>query len=58
MLNYFRESWFELRNKVTWPTWSELQKTTVIVMLATLAVALIIFGMDIVWKFILSNIYA
>ena len=36
--NYFRESYKELMEKVTWPTWSELQQSTVIVLVATLLI--------------------
>jgi len=43
---YLRESYHELVNKVTWPSWSSLQSSTVVVIVASLILALIIFGMD------------
>ena len=43
---YFKEVSDELLNKVTWPTWSELQESAIIVMIATLIFAVIVFGMD------------
>ncbi len=43
---YLRESYHELVNKVTWPSWSSLQGSTVVVIVASLILALIIFGMD------------
>ena len=33
--NYFKESYLELQEKVTWPTWANLQQSTVIVLVAT-----------------------
>ena len=43
---YIKESYHELMEKVTWPTWSELQKTTSVVIVASLIFVLIIFIMD------------
>ena len=36
--NYFSESYKELVEKVTWPTWAQLQQSTVIVLAATLLI--------------------
>jgi preprotein translocase subunit SecE len=33
-------------NKVSWPTWQELQNSAIVVMIATLIIALIVFIMD------------
>lgn len=54
---YIRESYNELINKVTWPTWANLQSSTILVLVASLILALIIFGMDVVSKGILNFIY-
>ena len=35
MIKYFKESYNELVNKVTWPTFPQLQSSTVVVMVAT-----------------------
>jgi preprotein translocase subunit SecE len=43
---YIQESVDELFNKVSWPTWSELQSSSVVVMIASIIFALIIFAMD------------
>lgn len=45
---YIRLSTEELMNKVTWPTWEELQESTVIVMISSLLIALVIYVIDIV----------
>ena len=44
---YIKDSFDELLNKVTWPTWEELQSSAVVVAIASLIIALIVFGMDV-----------
>lgn len=44
--NYIRESLKELTEKVTWPTWAQLQQSTMIVLAATLVITFIVLGMD------------
>jgi preprotein translocase subunit SecE len=46
ILAYFRESYDELVHRVTWPTMKELQKSAVIVAIASVIIALIIGLMD------------
>jgi preprotein translocase subunit SecE len=54
---YFKESYTELVHKVTWPTWSELQNSAVLVMVATLIIALIVAAMDFSFSKIMHFIY-
>jgi preprotein translocase subunit SecE len=54
---YFKESFTELVHKVTWPTWSELQNSAVLVMVATLIIALIVWAMDFSFSQIMEFIY-
>jgi preprotein translocase subunit SecE len=58
---YFQESFTELFHKVTWPTWSELQNSAVLVMVATLFFALMVAGIDFVFskgmEFVYSLLY-
>ena len=58
LTNYVRESYNELVNNVTWPDYGSLQNDTIVVIVATLFFALIIFGMDSIANFVLSTIYA
>jgi len=44
--SYIKESYIELVQKVSWPTWSELQESVVVVMITSVIIALIIFFMD------------
>lgn len=43
---YINEAYIELLTKVTWPTWKELQDSAVIVAVAAIIFALVIFLMD------------
>lgn len=54
---YINESIDELRTKITWPTWINLQQTTGIVLLASALLALLIFGMDAISNNVLKLIY-
>lgn len=46
---YLEESYEELVNKVTWPTWRELQESTILVFITLMILALIIFLMDFIF---------
>lgn len=46
MGSYFKESYKELTEKVTWPTWAQLQQSTMIVLAATIVISFIVLGMD------------
>ena len=54
---YIIESYNELINKVTWPTWANLQSSTVLVLVASLIIALVIFVMDVISRQVLELIY-
>lgn len=54
---YFRDSYKELSEKVTWPTWLQLQQSTVIVLVATIIITALIWAMDSVSSQILKLIY-
>jgi preprotein translocase subunit SecE len=55
--NYFRESYQELLENVTWPTWLQLQQSTVIVLVATLLITLMVLIMDFSSNQLLKLIY-
>lgn len=44
--NHFQESMRELIEKVSWPTWNQLQQSTMIVLAATLLITLVVLVMD------------
>lgn len=55
---YVQEAYDELLHKVTWPTTTELQKSTVMVIIGLIVISLITFGMDAVSKKLLELIYS
>jgi preprotein translocase subunit SecE len=55
---FLRESYRELLEKVSWPTWSELQQQTVIVLAATLVITLLVWLMDVIASSLLHLIYS
>jgi preprotein translocase subunit SecE len=57
LVTYIEEAWNELIHKVSWPSWSELQSSAIIVMVASLIIALIIFAMDFSFRNIMELIY-
>jgi preprotein translocase subunit SecE len=54
---YIKESWEELTEKVTWPTWRELQSSAILVLVASIIIALVIFVMDQSIHFVLEKFY-
>ena len=66
VVTYVEESYNELMTKVSWPTWDELQNSTIIVSVASAVIAIMIFLMDFVmginggdaaWKGVLGFFY-
>jgi preprotein translocase subunit SecE len=57
IVQYFRDSYRELTHKVTWPSWSELEVTAVNVILASIALSILLYGMDKILIFLLDFIY-
>ncbi len=55
--SYIQEAYDELIHKVSWPSWSELQQTTLIVIVALLITTLLIFGMDTLSEQVIKLIY-
>jgi preprotein translocase subunit SecE len=44
--NYLQDTYNELVHKVSWPSWADLQGSAVVVMVASLIIALVVFVMD------------
>ena len=58
MLNYIKESYKELVEKVSWPTFAQLQSSTIVVMVASLISALVVLVMDISFENLMKGIYS
>ena len=57
VVNYVKESYDELMHKVSWPSWSELQGSAIVVSIASLFIAVIVFAMDEVFRNVLLQFY-
>ena len=55
---YIRDSYKEMMQKVTWPNWEQLLQSTMIVLVATLFITGIVWGMDTVINVVLKFIYS
>ncbi|MFB6340774.1 preprotein translocase subunit SecE [Saccharicrinis sp. FJH2] len=57
LVDNIKASYDELVNKVTWPTWSELVNSSIVVLTASVLIALLIFIMDLGFKNLMDFIY-
>jgi preprotein translocase subunit SecE len=57
LILYVKESYNELVHNVTWPTWPTLLQSTVVVLVASVLIALAILVMDLFSKNVLTTIY-
>lgn len=55
---YVLDSYDELMNRVVWPTWSELQESTIVVLSATIILSLVLLAMDKLANGLLQNLYS
>lgn len=53
----FENSYNELMHKVTWPSWPELQQSTIVVLIGFLIITFVLFGMDGAAEFIFKQFY-
>lgn len=51
VIQFFKDSWHEITNEVTWPTWSSLQSSATLVLVASIIFALVVGGID----FLITN---
>jgi len=54
---YFHDVYTEMVQKVSWPTWNELQSSALIVMIASLLIALVVFVMDFSFERLMEFVY-
>ena len=54
---YINETTNELFHKASWPTWRELQSSAIVVMIASVIIALIVFIMDFAFKNGMEAVY-
>ena len=54
IINYIKDSFEELKNHVTWPSWAEAQSLTVLVAVFSIIFSLAIWGVDTVFSNIIE----
>jgi preprotein translocase subunit SecE len=54
---YLQEVYDEMSDKVTWPSWNELQSSAIVVSIASVIIALIVYSMDKVFSELLKVLY-
>ncbi|HMJ71189.1 MAG TPA: preprotein translocase subunit SecE [Cyclobacteriaceae bacterium] len=56
--DYIMDSIDEIRNKVTWPKFNELQSSAILVLVASLIFAIVIGAIDVSFKELLARFYS
>ena len=56
-VTYYKETYVELVQKVSWPTYSELTNSAVVVLYASLLIALVVFVMDYCFQHVMEFVY-
>ena len=55
---YIQDVFNELINKVSWPSWTDLQSSSIIVGIASLIIAFIVYLMDTTFSNLMDFIYS
>jgi len=58
LVNYIKDVYNELTEKVSWPSWSELQSSAIVVMIASAIIAAAISVMDLGFKSLMDTVYS
>ena len=58
LINYIKNSYKELVQKVTWPSMKSLQSSTIVVMIASIIIALVIMLMDYTFENLMKAVYS
>jgi preprotein translocase subunit SecE len=56
-IQYCKDSYQELAHKTTWPTLKELSNSAVVVLTASIIIALVVFAMDKVFHLVMTTVY-
>ena len=57
IVEYFKNSYNELVHKVSWPTRKELSSSAVVVLFASLIIAIVVFAVDFVFERLIRFVY-
>ena len=57
LITYCKESYNELAHKTTWPTRAELTRSAIVVLTASIVIALVVFAMDKIFESVMQLVY-
>jgi preprotein translocase subunit SecE len=55
--NYLHDTYNELVHKVSWPSWADLQSSAIVVLVASLIIALVVFVMYFSFQHVFQFMY-
>ncbi len=58
IVTYIKESFGELKNNVSWPTWPEAQSNTILVAVFSIIFSLAIWGVDTVFSRVIEAYFS
>ena len=58
MFGYIKNAYKELVEKVSWPSFTQLQSSTIVVMVASLIFAIIVLVMDVSFETVMQGVYS
>ena len=58
LINNLKDVYVEFVKKTTWPTWQKLQGSALLVMVATVVLALMLFIIDFAFQHLMTLIYS
>ena len=56
-IKYCKDSYEELAHKTTWPSRAELTRSAIVVLVASIIIALVVFAEDSIFEFLMKFIY-
>ncbi len=56
-VTYCKDSYEELTHKTTWPTRAELTHSAIVVLVASIVIALVVFAEDTLFEYLMKFIY-
>lgn len=57
MIDFIKGAYVEFTEHVTWPKWNVLQSSTVVVAVATLMLAIFLYGVDSLFSEAINGLY-
>ncbi len=58
VINYIKDSFYELKNNVTWSSWAEVQRSTIVVAIFSILFALATWGADEMLKKVIMTFFS